>query len=121
MTFNGVTSGYQETLLYGNGSSALSASRTSRSDIQYFYQDAASSTSNTFSNGEIYIPNYTSSIAKSVSIDSVTENNATGAITALDAAIATAVTSAITSITLGSNNGTFVQHSTAYLYGISKS
>ncbi len=75
---------------------------------------------NTFANGEIYIPNYTASVNKSVSIDSVTENNATSAIAALDAGL-WANTAAITSINLNGNNGNFVQYSTAYLYGIVKS
>ncbi len=119
LTFNSSTSGYSDRLLYGNGSSALSANR-SGSEMQYLYQDAANATANTFANGEIYIPNYTGSTNKSVSIDSVTENNATSAIAALDAGL-WANTAAITSINLNGNNGNFVQYSTVYLYGIIKS
>lgn len=119
LTFNSSTSGYSDRLVYGNGSSALSANR-SGSEMQYLYQDAANATANTFANGEIYIPNYTASINKSVSIDSVTENSATSAIAALDAGL-WANTAAITSINLNGNNGNFVQHSTVYLYGIIKS
>jgi hypothetical protein len=121
MTFNGVTAGHSEKLLYGDGATAASASRSARADMSFFYQNAANSTASTFSNGEIYIPNYTSTNAKSVSIDSVIENNATTATAALDAALAANVTSAITSIALGSNNGTYVQYSTATLYGIKNS
>jgi hypothetical protein len=121
VTLNGVTAGYSERLLFGDGSTATSLNRSSRSDMSYMYQNAANSTSNTFANGEIYIPNYTSSNAKSISVDSVTENNATSANTALEAGLAANVTSAITSISLGSNNGTYVQYSSAYLYGIVKS
>jgi hypothetical protein len=67
----------------------------------------------------IYIPNYAGSSNKSVSIDSVTENNATGAYSGLTAALF-ASTAAITSfgISTGSN---FVQYSTATLYGIKNS
>jgi hypothetical protein len=51
------------------------------------YDDRASATAGTFSNSEIYIPNYTSSNQKSFSSDSVTENNATSAIAILSARI----------------------------------
>jgi hypothetical protein len=121
VTFNGVTSGYEETLLYGNGSSVLAAQRLSRSDVQYLYQNAANTTADTFSNGEMYIQNYTSSSSKSVHTHSVTGNAGTVGIMAIDGGSATSVTSAITSINLNSNNGNFVQHSTAYLYGIKNS
>ena len=116
LTFNSVSSGYSDRLVYGNGSSALSASRTG-TEIQYLYQTGANATASTFSNGEIYIPNYTGSTNKSVSIDSVTETNGNPAIAGLDAAL-WSNTAAITSINLNGNNGNFVQYSTAYLYGI---
>ena len=74
-------------------------------------------TSNTFSNAEIYIPNYAGSTNKSVSSDSVMENNATSANQAL-AANLWSNTAAINRITLTCNTGNFVQYSTAYLYGV---
>ena len=77
-------------------------------------------TANTFSNAEIYIPNYAGSTNKSVSSDSVMENNATTANQAL-AANLWSNTAAINRITLTCNTGNFVQHSTAYLYGIKNS
>jgi hypothetical protein len=121
VTLNGVTAGYSERLVFGDGSSAASANRSARSDMSYMYQNAASSTSDIFASGEIYIPNYTSSNAKSISADSVIENNATAVTTALETGLGANVTSAITSISLGSNNGTYVQYSTAYLYGVKNS
>jgi hypothetical protein len=77
-------------------------------------------TASTFSNGELYIPNYTGSQNKSWSNDSVTENNATGADMSLTAGL-TSITAAITTIKLAANNGSLVQYSSAYLYGIIKS
>lgn len=79
-------------------------------------------TTSTFGSIFFYIPNYRVNANKSVSIDGVSENNATEAYTGLTAMV-WASTEAITTITLvmeasGSN---FVQHSTATLYGISKS
>lgn len=83
----------------------------------------ATATSNTFSNGEIYIPNYTSTINKSASGDAVGENNASATVAILGAALYTS-SAAITAVTLQNGTGAqgdFVQHSTAYLYGIIKS
>ena len=74
-------------------------------------------TASTFSNAEIYIPNYTSSAAKSISVDAVNETNATGAFRALIAGYWSG-TSAITNLSLYSNSGSLVQYSTASLYGI---
>ena len=76
-------------------------------------------TANTFGNGDIYITNYASSNTKTVSIDGVTENNATGSFAILSTGSWT--TTAITSIKLESDGGTIAQYSTAYLYGIKNS
>jgi len=115
--FNSTTTNLSTRYLYANGSSA--ASYTEGSNI-YGYENASTYTANTFANTEIYIPNYTSSSAKAVSVDAVTENNSTSAEMALFAGLWNN-TSAITSIELVSNTGNFVQYSTASLYGISKS
>jgi len=116
--FNGDTgSNYKYLQLGGNGSSTFSNSGTTA--FQFGGQlTGASATGNTFSNGEIYIPNYTSSNYKSTSADSVTENNATTANQNLVANLWQS-TSAITSIKLydlGSTN--FVQYSEFTLYGV---
>ena len=70
-----------------------------------------------FGNLEIYFPNYLTSAAKSYSVDSVVENNATAGMASLDAGL-TSSTSAITAITLTPNSGSWVQYSTVYLYGV---
>jgi hypothetical protein len=77
-------------------------------------------TASTFASAEIYIPNYTGSNNKSWSADGVIENNATDSAQALIAGL-TSIAVAITSITLAPITGSFVQYSTAYLYGISNS
>jgi hypothetical protein len=79
--------------------------------------DGASATANTFGSVDIYIPNYTSSNNKSASSDSVQEDNATTAYAEMHAAL-WSNTSAINRITITPNSGSFVQYSTAYLYGI---
>jgi hypothetical protein len=83
----------------------------------------ATATSSTFSNSEIYVPNYTSSTTKTASGDAVGENNASAAIIVLGTATYTS-SSAITGVTLTygtGSQGNFVQYSTAYLYGIKNS
>jgi hypothetical protein len=81
---------------------------------------AATSTANTFGNVAIYIPNYTSSNNKSISVDGVGENNATTAFADLYAGL-WANSSAITSITLYNIISDFAEFSTATLYGIKNS
>jgi len=112
--FNGLTTNLSTRYLYGSGSAA--ASYTDASNI-YTYENSSSYTASTFGNAEIYIPNYTSSNAKSVSVDAVTENNATGADMALFAGLWNN-TAAITSVALVSNSGNFVANSTFSLYGL---
>jgi hypothetical protein len=112
--FNGLTTNLSTRYLYGSGSAA--ASYTEGSNI-YGYETASTYTANTFSNSEIYIPNYTSSNAKSVSVDAVTENNATTAEMALFAGLWNS-TAAITSVELVSNTGNFIANSTFSLYGL---
>jgi len=115
ISFNGSTSNFTNIYLLGDGSSASSGSLARLAANA----PGATATASTFSNGEIYIPNYASANYKSLSSDSVTENNATGVSTGLFANL-WSDTAAITSITLTPNNGTlFDQYSTAYLYGIS--
>lgn len=116
--FNGNTSNYSHRILSGSGSAVSSYSGTNNG-IDFVSNDSASETANTFSNCEIYIPNYAGSNNKSVSADAVSENNATAAYALLTAGL-WSDSSAITSIKLYSGSGNnFVQYSTAYLYGIS--
>jgi len=86
----------------------------------YNYAPAAGVTASTYNNGELYIPNYLSSVAKSVSLDNVSENNATGSNRLeLTAKLYSSVTSAVTSIALTDIYGNWTNLSTAYLYGVS--
>ena len=112
---------YSQKVLYGTGSAASSFSRTAQPYVDLGYLNGSTSTSNTFGNAEIYIPNYAGSNKKSLSGDSVTENNATAADMALGAGLWDN-TAAITSIKIQDyNSNNFAQYSTATLYGISKS
>jgi hypothetical protein len=117
LSFNNNTSNRTTRYLFGNGSSASSGNDTN----MYITSSIVPSTStaSTFSNAELYIPNYAGSNNKSSSVDGVSENNATASNMALTANL-WSDTAAITSIKLTpAGGGNFVQYSTAYLYGIS--
>jgi hypothetical protein len=117
ISFNSNTSNFSQKYLAGTGSATASGAGVSR-----FVGDivGASATASVFSNGEFYIPNYTSANNKSYSIDNVSENNATLAYQELIAGL-WSNTSAITSISIACETGNFVQYSTATLYGIKSS
>lgn len=76
-------------------------------------------TSNTFSNDTIYLPNYTSSAAKSYYTDSVTENIASGAYQTIINGLWNN-TSAITTMTFTASSGSFMTGSRISLYKITK-
>lgn len=79
----------------------------------------AGNISSTFSNSEVYIPNYTSSNAKVTSEETVGENDTSESYTQFTAGTWT-LTNAINRITLTSEATNFAQYSTATLYGIKK-
>lgn len=108
---------YSTRRLIGDGSSASSASYSAP---YWVYTDSTGETASTFASGEIYLPNYTdSSAAQSISSESVMENNATGALATMQAGLWN-TTSAVNAVQLNTISGSFVQYSTAYLYGIKK-
>lgn len=104
--------------LYGTGSSTESGTYNTY-NIDGTNYNGNSATANTFGNRLIYITNYSSTTQhKSVSIDEVTENNASTAYAGFFAAL-WKNNSAITKISLRSNtNENLTVNSTATLYGI---
>lgn len=125
MRFNGSSaSNYTSRSLGSAGSSVYSGTRASQTELwtgtSSFGANDANDTANTFGNGELYIPNYLSSNAKSVSVDAVSEQNATGNNMGISAGI-WSLTSAITSISIFPLSGSWVQHSSISLYGIKNS
>jgi hypothetical protein len=122
LRFNGSTSGYSYRGLFGTGSSTGSSSGFYGSDEGYAtLWSPGSTTSNTFGNGLIYIPNYTGSQNKSYSGDAVYENNATTAFQLIIAGL-WSNTAAITSVTFtgAGDTGTFATGSTISLYKVTK-
>jgi hypothetical protein len=117
ISFNGSSTSFSVRNLYGNGSSASSGTQTNAAALAA----AANATASTFSNSEIYIPNYAGSTNKSYSGDSVSENNATEAYDWFYAGL-WSNTAAITSITIAAgSSATFQNYSNFYLYGIKNS
>ena len=111
---------YSRKYVYGTGSSAGSATGSGEDQMFIGYSNSNTATANTFGNGSIYIPNYTSSASKSVSSDTVAETNGTTISMALAAGLA-ATSAAVTSVTVLPWTAPFLQYSTATLYGIKNS
>ncbi len=111
---NGATTGRTTRILFGDGSGRQSFTEAYISA----YGSSTTATASTFGNSLIYIPSYRSNLAKSFSMDSVSENNATSAVQSISAGAWTG-TDPITSITLDQGDGSnWVQGTMATLYGI---
>lgn len=111
---------YSRLFLLGDGS-ATQTFRASANNAYFpsYAFSGANATANTFSNTEFYIPNYRSANQKSISVDAVSENNATAGYDGLHAGLWSG-TAAITSINIAPSSGTLLlQYSTFTLYGIS--
>ncbi len=111
ISFNGNTSSFSSRELYGTGSATGSGNSSSSpgGGQGVGYVNGTTTTASTFSNNEIYIPNYTSSVAKSMSSDFTVENNATSSLAGFVATLWNPGTqAAITSITLTPDGANFV-------------
>ena len=121
--FNTDTAGnYEMLMLYADANgvgSATNASYLSQyNNWAIFWMQPSVFTANTFGSTSVYIPNYALTAQyKSVSTDNVTENNSATAARQIGAGLWRS-NSAINAITLAPYGGTFVEHSTASLYGI---
>jgi len=115
LLYNSSSSNFSWKELFGTGSSAVSGANTTNNTLGQIA--AANLTSSTFTNGELYIPNYAGSAYKSYSFDFGTENNATLGYDGLIAGL-WSNTAAITAISITPGAGSWIQYSTAYLYGV---
>jgi hypothetical protein len=125
MKMNNLTSSiYSQRALEGNGTAASSFSQSGvDTAVRASTVSGTGATASTFSNSEIYMPNYTSSNAKSASIDTLTETNATTVYSNLISYLINS-TAAITDLTFTTEPAggvAFAEYSTFYLYGIKNS
>lgn len=104
----------------GSGSAVNTSAIVSGADSAYGgYINGDGSTANVFGNQTIYIPNYTAATNKYISVDTVSENNATAA-WILQNYSRWNNTGSITSIALTLYAANFKEFSRASLYGITK-
>lgn len=121
--FNGSTSNFSSRALYGTGNAGTGTYSTNVAIPAY--SSGGTSAANTFGSATFYIPNYTSSNFKSVSSESLFEDNAAQTSQYLVAGL-WSDTAAITSITFVTSNNSsgvvanFVANSTFSLYGVSR-
>jgi hypothetical protein len=115
ISFNSSTANFSARRLGGAGSFVFSDSVSRTIGVN----PASNATTNTFGNGEVTIPNYSSGLAKSFATDNVSENNGTESYQMITAGLWND-SAAITSITLTPGAGNFAEHSSATLYGILK-
>jgi hypothetical protein len=115
--FNNSSANFTFRSIEGSGSTAVSASGSTG---PYGIPTPSSYTANSFSNIEIYIPNYAGGNNKSYSVDAVIETNAATAYSDLIAGL-WSQTTAINRLTFYPVAGTFDQYSSITLYGIKNS
>lgn len=120
--FNGSSANFDLRYVGQSNTSAVSYTRASGFGSNMVgYYPAANATGGTFGNVSMYIPKYTGSSSKSISVDAVMENNSSTIQNGLLAGL-WAQSASVTSLEFTeTTGGTIVQHSTAYLYGIKNS
>ena len=116
------TSGSATYLRETTGLTVVSLRRTATMLFDRFTDTASDQTANTFSNGEIYIPSYTATQNKPVSLFTVNEANVSDAPYSPNVAAGlSGFTGAVTSILLKNLSGDLAAGSSFYLYGIKNS
>jgi hypothetical protein len=115
---NSSTTSYSQTYFRGGNSSGTSSTRNSSdNDIYLGYNNGSTSTANTFSSGELYIPNYALTSTRPMSSFLAQEENSTSSGWMHINSGVYIGTDAITSITLTASVN-FLAGSSFYLYGI---
>lgn len=121
ITFNGSSTGYTNRIMRGLGNT-VDSYIGSTTFIESFNCQSSTATSNTFSNTQIYIPNYAGSTNKSVSVDATLDQNTSSGYPFADlVASLWSNTAAINRVTITADNANgFAAGSTASIYGITK-
>jgi hypothetical protein len=113
---------YSYTQLYGNGGTAFSNRASSQTGLIAGSVPTSGATANTFGNTEYYISNYTTSNAKQIIVNSVSESN-TSLINNQGQTLSAGLyrnSTGINELLFQQTGGNFAQHSTFTLYGITK-
>lgn len=123
MIINGNTGAfYNQRNISGMLNSTVTNQTWANQNSFYVYQiNTSSSTANTFSNSEVYLPNYSGSNPKSISVDGVSESNTSSSNSRGDALVSGLYNQSgpsIVSLKFTASGGNFAQYSTATLYGI---
>jgi hypothetical protein len=123
ITFNSDTgTNYSTTAITAVGGAASSFTFANTANLQYNTTDGDGATASTFGSFEMYLPNYTSTTSKPISVFTVAEDNSTANGTIRGIANLYRNTTAITSITIVPNTGpNWLSGSSFYLYGIKNS
>lgn len=116
---NGASSAYSALTLNGDGAVAISQIIAAGTYVNLGELNPSTTTANTFTSLEVYLPNYLSSASKPLSNIASTENNSTTAYTVSVAGLCT--TAAYNSIEIYVSTNAFVAGSSFYLYGIKSS
>jgi hypothetical protein len=120
MVFNADTTNYAFTNELGLGSNGTASQQFGSQAYAWTGKiAAASSTSNTFANVEIYIPSYTANQNKAFNSANFNENNNTAIEATAEVSLLWRNTAAITSILFYPRASNFVSGCSFYLYGIS--
>jgi len=116
LTINGSSASQSNRFLFGDGAGVTSSTASSI----WSFVSGSTFTANTFGSTTFYFPNYAGATNKSISIDTVSENNGTSSYADISAALWSS-TAAITSLSVVAQaSNSLVQYSTATLYGITK-
>jgi hypothetical protein len=114
---NGSSANLSSRALYGFGTTVGSLNETT---AIYHQATQGGNTANTFSNSSIYISNYTSSVNKTISVDTSTEGNTTNTINAITAGLWSNSAAIISLDFVPASSAIFAIGSTISLYGITK-
>ena len=121
LTINNTSTNYSWTYIEGNGATASSTRQANGTNIYVGEGNASTSTSNTFSSLEIYIPSYTATQNKPLGSFQTMEDNAASAYMEAVSGL-WRNTAAITEVKLaGPGADSFVSGSSFFLYGIKNS
>jgi hypothetical protein len=119
--FNGSSAAkYSRTSFYGYNNSAFTDRTSNQTELGITFTNPGSSTASTFSNNEITIPNYTSTIYKSIIGNGAAESNSLLYASPSLSGGLWSTNSPITSLTVFYSSVVIQQHSTFTLYGIGR-